>query len=75
MMVMNPRENLASLINSAKSASDIPSKLEPLLQLKQDLLQQDPALLSEFLPLLLHLHSDRFGPVRKFVTEYAPLKP
>lgn len=68
-MVMNPRENLASLINSAKSASDIPSKLEPLLQLKQDLLQQDPALLSEFLPLLLHLHSDRFGPVRKFVTE------
>uniref|UniRef100_A0A2N9I6K7 Symplekin n=1 Tax=Fagus sylvatica TaxID=28930 RepID=A0A2N9I6K7_FAGSY len=68
-MVMNPRENLASLINSANSASDIPSKLEPLLQLKQDLLQQDPALLSEFLPLLLHLHSDRFGPVRKFVTE------
>ncbi|KAL4606232.1 hypothetical protein ACB092_09G086800 [Castanea dentata] len=66
MMTMNPRENLASLISSAKSASDIPSKLEPLRQLKRDLIQQhDLALVSESLSLL----SDRFDPVRKFVTE------
>lgn len=72
MMTMNPRENLASLINSAKSASDIPSKLEPLRQLKRGLIQQhDLALVSESLSLL----SDRFGPVRKFVTEYAFPKP
>jgi symplekin len=69
MMATNTREKLASLINSVNSASDIPSKLEPLRQLKQDLLQQDHALLSEFLPLLFDLKSDRFSPVRKHVTE------
>lgn len=69
MMATNTREKLASLINSVESASDIPSKLEPLRQLKQDLPQQDHVLLSEFLPLFFELKSDRFSPVRKHVAE------
>lgn len=74
-MAMNARERVASLINSAKSASDIPTKLESLRQLKQDFLQDDPALLAEFLSPLLDLQSDRFSPVRKLVAEYARTKP
>ncbi|KAG7965085.1 hypothetical protein I3843_09G205600 [Carya illinoinensis] len=69
MMATNKREKLASLINSAKSASNIPSKLESLRQLKRNLLHEDPSLLSEFLSPLLDLQSDRFSPVRKLVAE------
>lgn len=74
-MATNKREKLAGLINSAESASDIPSKLESLRQLKQNLLHEGPSLLSEFLSPLLDLQSDRFSPVRKLVAEYAPPKP
>ncbi|XP_059667995.1 uncharacterized protein LOC132313299 isoform X2 [Cornus florida] len=63
------RERVASLINSVKFSMDIPSKLQPLRQLKDELLESDYAFLSEFLSPLLHLHTDRFSPVRKFVTE------
>ncbi|RDX67389.1 Symplekin, partial [Mucuna pruriens] len=63
------REKLAGLVNAAKLAIDIPSKLQSLRQLRHELPQEDPVLLTEFLPSLFHLHSDRFGPVRKFVTE------
>ncbi|KAK9290954.1 hypothetical protein L1049_009134 [Liquidambar formosana] len=69
MMASSPREKVASLLNSAKLAMDIPSKLEPLRQLKEDLWLDDPVLLAEFLPLLLDLQSDRFSPVRKFITQ------
>ena len=69
MMATNSREKLASLVNSAKSAPDIPSKLDLLRRLKLELPQEDPVLLTEFLPCLFDLQSDRFSPVRKFITE------
>lgn len=64
-----PRERLAGLVGSAKSSPDVPSKLGRLRDLKEDLLQDDPVLLAEFLPQLLDLLSDRCSPVRKFVTQ------
>ncbi|KAL3038116.1 hypothetical protein AAZX31_01G111400 [Glycine max] len=63
------REKLTSLVNAAKLAIDIPSKLESLRQLRHELPPEDPVLLTEFLPSLFLFHSDRFGPVRKFLTE------
>ncbi|XP_058214534.1 uncharacterized protein LOC131326009 [Rhododendron vialii] len=69
IMAARSREKLAGLIDSAKLAPDIPSKLEQLRRAKDELSQSDPAFLSEFLPPLLDLHTDRFGPVRKFVIE------
>ncbi|KAI8557021.1 hypothetical protein RHMOL_Rhmol05G0301600 [Rhododendron molle] len=69
IMAARSREKLAGLIDSAKLAPDIPSKLEHLRRAKDELSQSDPAFLSEFLPPLLDLHTDRFGPVRKFVIE------
>ncbi|OWM81734.1 uncharacterized protein LOC116195754 [Punica granatum] len=66
-----PRERLARPLSSAKVASDIPSKLDHLRQVKDDLLQDDPVLLAEFLPQLLDLLSDRFSPVRKFIIKVA----
>lgn len=70
-MAANWRKKVASLLDSVKLATDTPSKLDCLRQLKHDLVQEDPALLSEFLPRLLELQSDRFSPVRKFAAEYA----
>ncbi|KAJ7961230.1 symplekin [Quillaja saponaria] len=69
IMAANSRERLASVINSAQLATEIPSKLDCVRQLKQSLPQEDPVLLAEFLPYLFELQSDRFSPVRKFVTE------
>ncbi|CAI8601039.1 unnamed protein product [Vicia faba] len=68
-MAATSRENLASLIHSAKLAIDIPSKLDSLRKLKTELPQEDPVILTEFLPPLFDFLSDRFSPVRKFVTE------
>ncbi|GFY83762.1 HEAT repeat-containing protein [Actinidia rufa] len=68
IMAANTREKVASLVNLAKFAMDIPSKLERLRPLKNELSQADSVLLRVF-PLLLDLHTDRFSPVRKFVTE------
>lgn len=68
-MAATSREKLASLVHSAKLAIDITSKLELLRQLKLELPQEDPVLLTEFLPSLFEFLSDRFSPVRKFVTE------
>ena len=65
----------ASLINSAKLALDVPSKLEHLRQLKEDLLHEGPVLLSQFLPRILDLHTDRLSPVRKFIAQYALVQP
>lgn len=66
------RERLASLVNSAKSAMDLPSKLESLRQFNLILQQQedDSVPLCDFLPRLLELQSDQHSPVRKFATEY-----
>lgn len=69
MMDSTSREKLAGLVNSVKLAMDIPSKLGYLRQLKLELPQEDPVLLTEFLPCLFEFQSDRFSPVRKFVTE------
>ncbi|WJX49040.1 hypothetical protein P8452_35527 [Trifolium repens] len=68
-MTVTSREKLASLVHSAKLAIDIPSKLELLRKLKIQLPQEDPVILTEFLPPLFDFLSDRFSPVRKFVTE------
>ncbi|KAA3464831.1 Symplekin [Gossypium australe] len=69
--IMNPvsREKLASLSSSVKFAIDLGSKLELCRQLKHDLLEEDAADLSEFLPRIFDLYSDPSGPVRKFATE------
>ncbi|KAJ1396171.1 Symplekin/Pta1, N-terminal [Sesbania bispinosa] len=68
-MAVTSREKLASLVSSAKLAIDVPSKLESLRQLRLELPEEDPVLLTEFLPSLFEFHSDRFSPVRKYVTE------
>ncbi|KAA8517806.1 hypothetical protein F0562_015280 [Nyssa sinensis] len=68
---LHPMEKVAGLINSAKFAMDIPSKLEHLRHLKDELFQADPVLLSEFLRPLLDLLADGFSPVRKFIIEIA----
>ena len=59
------------LINSAKLAADVPTKLEHLRQLKEDLLHEDRALLSQHLPRIIDLHTDRLSPARKFIAQYA----
>ncbi|XP_060674378.1 uncharacterized protein LOC107405425 isoform X3 [Ziziphus jujuba] len=69
VMASNRTTRHANLLDSAKLATDIPSKLDYLRQLKQDLVHEDPALLSEFLPRLFELQSDSFSPVRKFAAE------
>jgi symplekin len=68
-LVATSSEKVARLINSAKFAINVPSKLECLRQLKEELSEADPALLSEFIPLILQLHTDSCSPARKFVTE------
>ncbi|KAJ6425283.1 hypothetical protein OIU84_025953, partial [Salix udensis] len=70
MTKSSSRERLGNLINSVKSASDIPSKLQTLRQLNQILQQQENAnSLSEFLPRIFEFQSDQHSPVRKFATE------
>ncbi|XP_022978075.1 symplekin isoform X1 [Cucurbita maxima] len=69
MTAVDSKERLSRLINSTKIAADIPSKLARLRQLKNDLPPEDPVLLTELLPRILELQSDRFSPIRKFVTE------
>nr|XP_011466471.1 PREDICTED: uncharacterized protein LOC101312467 [Fragaria vesca subsp. vesca] len=69
MTTANSNEHLTRLMDSAVVAADIPSKLDRLTQLKRDLLRRDPAFISELLPRLFELQSDRFSPVRKFATE------
>ena len=75
IMAANTREKVASLVNLAKFAMDIPSKLELLRPLKEELSLADSVLLADLLPLVIDLHTDRFSPVRKFITEYALLSP
>lgn len=63
------REKVARLVNSAKFAVEIPSKLECLRLLKEELFNADSVLLSDFIPSILDLHTDRCSPARKLVTE------
>ncbi|KAK3019013.1 hypothetical protein RJ639_003621 [Escallonia herrerae] len=70
MMTAVSKGNLAGIINSAKFAVNTPSKLDHLRRLRDELsLAGDSALLQEFLPLVVDLHSDRSSPARKFVIE------
>ncbi|KAK4359342.1 hypothetical protein RND71_021571 [Anisodus tanguticus] len=69
MVGMISRERIASQLNAAKFASDVPSKLHSLRRLKYELSGADANLLSEFFPALLDLVSDRFSPVRKLTAE------
>ncbi|XP_059305368.1 uncharacterized protein LOC132056978 [Lycium ferocissimum] len=69
MMSPISRERIASLLNAAKFASDVPSKLHSLRRLKDELSGADANLLSEFFPTMLDLVSDRFSPVRKLTAE------
>lgn len=65
------RDKVAGNITSTKFAMDIPSKLNNLRQLKDDFSHADSLSISELLPPLLELHSDRCSPVRKFIAEIA----
>ncbi|KAK1437129.1 hypothetical protein QVD17_02914 [Tagetes erecta] len=65
-------EKFSGLIHSAKFSTDVPSKLDTLRKLKHEFsLAQDPHLVTQFFPQLLHLHTDRCSPVRRFVAEIA----
>lgn len=63
------RERITSLLNAAKFASDVPSKLHSLRRLKDELSGAGGPLLKEFLPTLIDLVSDRFSPVRKLTIQ------
>lgn len=72
MMAAISREKFAGLIDSAKFSTDVPSKLDNLRKLKEKFSRaEDPHLVTEFLPQLLDLHTDRCSPVRRFVAEIA----
>ena len=72
LMATTSGSKVSSLISSVIFAADNPSKLEFLRQLKEELSQvEDTVFLSELLPSLLKLFSDRFSPVRKCAIEYA----
>lgn len=69
MMATVSSDKISSLINSVKFDANIPSKLEHLRSLRDELSNADSVLLSKFLSPLLDLLSDRFSPVRKFTAE------
>ncbi|KAI3732335.1 hypothetical protein L1987_63539 [Smallanthus sonchifolius] len=72
MMAAISMEKFSGLIHSAKFSTDVPSKLDTLRKLKDEFsLAEDPHLVTEFFPQLLHLHTDRCSPVRRFVAEIA----
>ncbi|GAB2281263.1 hypothetical protein Dimus_015867 [Dionaea muscipula] len=69
MAATYPRERMATLLDSVDFATAIPSKLEQLRRLKEELPLSDTVLLSEFLSAILKLHADQFSPVRKVATD------
>ncbi|KAI3819069.1 hypothetical protein L1987_12891 [Smallanthus sonchifolius] len=72
MMAAVSMEKFSGLIHSAKFSTDVPSKLDTLRKLKDEFsLAEDPHLVTQFFPQLLHLHTDRCSPVRRFVAEIA----
>lgn len=72
MMAAISREKFSGLIDSTKFSTDVPSKLENLRILKEKFSRaEEPHLVTEFLPQLLDLHTDRCSPVRRFVAEIA----
>ncbi|XP_010490570.1 PREDICTED: uncharacterized protein LOC104768323 isoform X2 [Camelina sativa] len=63
------RERLEGLASSAKSATELPPKLQRLRNLRRDLQKDESVFPIELLPHLFDLLSDQFGAVRKFVAE------
>ncbi|XP_065010701.1 uncharacterized protein LOC135640318 isoform X2 [Musa acuminata AAA Group] len=62
-------ERAVGLLESARTAGEVPSKLKQLRQLKAVLLHRDPPLLPEFVTRLTELQSERASPIRKFLAE------
>ncbi|KAL2541488.1 HEAT repeat-containing protein [Abeliophyllum distichum] len=69
MMPATWREKIAGRINSVNYAADVPSKLDHLRRLKDEISDADSRFLVGFLSPLLDLISDRSSPVRKFITQ------
>ncbi|VYS65520.1 unnamed protein product [Arabidopsis thaliana] len=68
-MASYSRARLKDLANSAKSATELPPKLQRLRYMRRDLQKDDSVFPTELLPHLFDLLSDQFGAVRKFVAE------
>lgn len=62
-------ERAAGLLESARTAGEVSSKLKQLRQLKEVLLNRDTSLLAEFVTRLAELQSERASPIRKFLAE------
>ncbi|XP_010423951.1 PREDICTED: uncharacterized protein LOC104708990 [Camelina sativa] len=69
IMASYSRERLEGLASSAKSATELPPKLQRLRNLRRDLQKDESVFPIELLPHLFDLLSDQFGAVRKFVAE------
>ncbi|CAH8269709.1 unnamed protein product [Arabidopsis lyrata] len=69
IMASYSRERLEGLASSAKSATELPPKLQRLRYLRRDLRKDESVFPTELLPHLFDLLSDQFGAVRKFVAE------
>ncbi|CAH2074601.1 unnamed protein product [Thlaspi arvense] len=69
IMVSYSKDRLQGLASSAKSATELPPKLNRLRNLRRYLQGVASVFPTELLPLLFDLLSDQFGAVRKFVAE------
>ncbi|KAF6153639.1 hypothetical protein GIB67_027506 [Kingdonia uniflora] len=65
LMSGSEKEEISRILHSIKISMDIASKLQRLDQLKEVLVHKDPSFVSEFVPRLVELKSDRFSPIRK----------
>lgn len=71
MVAAVSREKIASRIKSVKYgvAADLPSRLDQLRRLRDELLAADSLVVLEVVSPILDLLSDRLSPVRKFITQ------
>ena len=64
------RELAVSYLNDAKIVGDASTKTSKLKLLKEVLLHRDPSLLTEFVPHLMELQTERPAPIRNFLLQY-----
>ncbi|CAA2998893.1 symplekin isoform X1 [Olea europaea subsp. europaea] len=69
MMAANWREKIAGLINSVQYAADVPSKLDHLRTLRDEILGVESRFLVDFISPILDLMSDHSSPVRQLITQ------
>lgn len=69
MMAGNTREQVLSLLNSAKNHPEMGLRIDSLKQLKDILLHRDPSMLKEFATNLPELQTAPFSFVRKYIAE------